>query len=198
MLNRLPLALVLALALAVGVAACGEDEDEGSGGTATTTAESMMLSLTGEETVLVLDPGTADVLTENKVTVEPVAPARPSGDGIGFPITGGAVGSESLAGTIDHSGGLVFSAGGTEVEVTDFVIDTEAGTLTATTGGAELPLLNVDLSGLERSDEGGAIVLEGITTTLTADAAAALNDAFGVKLFEEGLTIGDVTVTATA
>lgn len=197
MLKRLSLALVLALALALGVAACGDDDDEG-GGAATTTEESTMLSLTGEETVLVLDAGTADVLTENDVTVEPVAPAKASGDGIGFPVTGGEVDSESLAGTIDHSGGLVFAAGGTEVEVTDFVVDTAAETLTATTGGAELTLLDLDLSGLQRSDEGGSIVLEGITATLSADAAAALNEAFGVKLFEKGLAIGDVTVTATA
>lgn len=196
---RLPLAL-LALALALFVAACGDDEDEGGGTTAATTMdEAMTLALTGEETVLVLDKGTADVLAENDVTVEPTAPAAASGDGIGFPITGGEVDSESLAGTIDHSGGLRFATGGTEVEVSNFVVDTAAETLTASTAdGAELVLLDLDLSGLERSDEGGTIVLDGIAATLSADGAGALNDAFGVELFEEGLAIGEVTVRATA
>ncbi len=198
------LALVAALALTLVAVACGDDdEDEGGGSAGTTTqeetmAESQPLELNGEMTTLVLDPGTAKVLTDNKVKVAPVDPAAPDGDGIGFPIAGGTVDSESLAGTIDHSGGLRFSAGGTNLEVTDFVVDTEAGTLTATAGGAEIPLLALDLSGLERSMDGQAIVASGITAALTADAAKALNDTFKVELFEEGLAIGDVTVTATA
>jgi Htaa len=198
------LAMIAALALALTAVACGDDDEDESGGSAGTTtqeetmAESQPLELNGETTTLVLDPGTAKVLTDNKVKVAPVEPAAPDGDGIGFPITGGTVDSESLAGTIDHSGGLRFSAGGTNLEVTDFVVDTEAGTLTATAGGADIPLLTLDLAGLERSMEGGAIVASGITAALTADAAQALNDTFKVKLFEEGLAIGDVTVTATA
>ena len=204
LVNLRLLALVAAMALALFSVACGDDdEDEGGGSAGTTTqeetmAESQPLELNGEMTTLVLDAGTAKVLTDNKVKVAPVDPAAPDGDGIGFPITGGTVDSESLAGTIDHSGGLRFSAGGTNLEVTDFVVDTEAGTLTATAGGADIPLLTLDLSGLERSMDGQAIVASGITAALTADAATALNDTFKVKLFEEGLAIGDVTVTATA
>ncbi len=107
--------------------------------------------------MLVLDEQTAMILTDNGVEVAPVDPAAPDGDGIGFPITGGMVDSESLAGTIEHSGGRRFSAGGTNLEVTEFVVDTEAGTLTARRRG-RVPLLALDLSGLERTDEGGAIV----------------------------------------
>jgi hypothetical protein len=198
------LALVAALALALVAVACGDDDDDdgGGGGNGATSEETEMASqqlrLNGETTVLVLDAGTAKVLTDNKVKVEPVDPAAPDGDGIGFPITGGMVDSESLAGTIEHSGGLRFVVGGASVEVTDFVVDTEAGTLTATASGAELPLLALDLSGLQRTDEGGAIVASGIKATLTPEAATALNQTFQVKLFKEGLAIGDVTVRATA
>lgn len=195
------MAVIAALAAAaLFVAACGDDEGDDTATTATDeAAASETLTLNGEETVLALDKGTAKVLSDNKVEVAPIDPASAGDDGISFPITGGEVDSESLAGTIDHSGGLVFSSGGTDVELTDFVIDTAAGTLTASTAdGAELVVLDVDLSGLDRSDESGAIVLSGITTTLSDDAAAALNDAFGVELFEGGLAIGDVTVTATA
>jgi hypothetical protein len=201
------LALVAALALALVAVACGDDDDDdggggGSGGSGGASQETEMasqeLQLNGETTVLVLDAGTAKVLTDNKVKVAPVDPAAPDGDGIGFPITGGMVDSESLAGMIEHSGGLRFSAGGTNLEVTDFVVDTEAGTLTATAGGADVPLLALDLSGLQRTEEGGAIVASGIKATLTPEAAKALNDTFKVKLFEEGLPIGDVTVRATA
>ncbi len=197
------LALVGALVLALALVACGDDDEDDGAAQETTTeqetaAEPMMLDLNGETTVLVLDPGTADVLAQNKIEVTPVRPAAPDGDGIGFPITGGMVDSESLAGTIDHSGSLRFSAGGKRLAVTDFVVDTEAGTLTATAGGAEIPLLSLDLAGLQRSMEGDAIVASGIAAALTAEAATALNDTFGVTIFEEGLAIGDVTVTATA
>jgi hypothetical protein len=200
-LNRIMIVLVAAAALTFGAAACGgNDDDDAAAGPAEATMaeETEPVSLTGEETILVLDPSTAEVLGENDVTVEPIDPAAPSGDGIGFPITGGQVDVDSLAGTIDHSGGLRFSAAGTDVELTDFVVDTNRGTLTATAGDAELPTLSLDLDGLDRSMDGDVIVARGISASLTSDAANALNDAFGVDLFERGLQIGDVTVRATA
>ncbi len=193
---RLPMVVAALAAMALLVAACGDDDSET---TTDGTAGAQTLTLNGEDTVLALDSGTAKVLKQNDVAVAPIDPASAGDDGIAFPITGGEVDSESLAGTIDHSGGLTFSAGGTDVALTDFVIDTAAGTLSASTAdGGDLVVLDVDLAGLQRSDEGGAIVLTGITTTLSDDAAGALNDAFSVKLFEGGLAIGDVTVTATA
>ena len=192
----LTLAALLVAALAFGLAACGDDGDDAAD-TATTTAAAT-LTLTGEGTTLALDAGTAQVLTDNSIAVAPIDPATAGDDGITFPITGGSVEAESLAGTIEHSGGLRFSAGGTDLDLTDFVIDTSAGTLTATAGGAQVPILDVDLTGLERSDDMGTIVLEGITVSLSAEGAAALNETFGVTLFTEGLAIGDVTVRATA
>jgi hypothetical protein len=193
---RPPLLAVLVAALSLGLVACGGDDDDAA--TEATTTAPVTLALTGEGTTLVLDGATADVLTDNGVTVAPIDPASAGEEGITFPITGGQVEAESLAGAIEHSGGLVFAAGGTELELTDFVIDTAAGTLSATAGGAQVPILDVDLSGLRRSEDAGAIVLEGITVALGADGATALNETCGVTLFEEGLDIGDVTVRATA
>ncbi len=192
-LFRLTTMMVVASALALAAAACGDDD---SGTTSETTAAAETLTLTGEETSLVLDSGTAKVLQQNSVAVAPIDPAAASGDGIAFPITGGEINTGDLAGTIDHSGGLSFTAGGTTVELTDFVVDTVNGTLTSTVGGADLTTLDLDLSGVQQSDDNGVIVLEGITATLTADAAKALNDAFGVSLFTAGLAFGDVTVRA--
>jgi hypothetical protein len=191
------LTIALVPVLALGLAACGED-DEPAGASAATTETAQTLMLTGEDTTLALDPSTATVLEENQVKVAPVDPAAASDEGIAFPITGGEVDGESLAGTIEHSGGLRFSAGGERLEVTDFRVDTEQGVLFAQAGGSEVPLLDLDLSALERSMEGETIVASGISAALTAEAAEALNTTFGVDLFEEGLAIGDVTVRATA
>lgn len=194
--------LVVLAVLALAVAACGDDDGDGSAaaGQATTETAAQTLTLTGEETTLALTAGTARVLEENDVAVAPVDPATAGDDGIAFPITGGEVEADSLAGTIEHSGGLTFSAGRTEVELTDFVVDTAAGTLTATTpDGAQLTTLNLDLSAIEREDRAdGTIVVRNIVATLTDDAARALNDAYAVELFEGGLPIGEVTVRATA
>jgi hypothetical protein len=188
------LAAIVAVGLALGLAACGDDDDE----TEAATTAPATLTLTGEATTVVLDEGTAGVLADNNVSVAPIDPATASDEGIAFPITGGVVEADTLGGSIEHSGGLTFSAGGTDLDLTDFVINTVAGTLSATAGDDQVVIMDVDLSGLERSDDAGTIVLENITLTLSADGADALNDTFGVTIFSEGLAIGTATVRATA
>lgn len=191
-LLRLALALGLVAALALVVAACGDDDDDDNGDSG-----GEELVLTGEDTTLALDETLAGVLQENGVTVEPIRPATASDAGITFPITAGVINSESLAGTINHAGGLRFSADGEEVEVTDFEINTNNATLTATSGGDQLPLLGINLDGLARSSDGDVILLEGVTTTLVPEAAVALNDALGVVFFSEGTDVGEVTIRAS-
>jgi len=187
------LALMATLSLALAAVACGDDEGEGGGA-----SDSQALTLDGQKTVLTLNEGVVSVLEQNKVKVAPVEPAGPDDAGVQFPITGGAVDSETLAGSIEHSGGLIFSVGGENLEVTDFVADTEVGVLTATAGAAELPILALDLTRVKKSTEGGAIVAAGITITLTGYGSAAMNAILGVKIFKEGLALGELTVTATA
>ncbi|MGI9539800.1 MAG: HtaA domain-containing protein [Miltoncostaeaceae bacterium] len=186
--------LALLLSVALIAAACGDDDDDD----ATTADEVTTLTLTGAQTTLALDADTAAILTDNGIEVAPVDPATAGDDGISFPITGGEVDADTLAGTINHSGGLAFTAGGTTLELTDFVIDTTAGTLTATAGGDQVVILDVDLTGLQRTDGDDGIELTGITTTLSQDGADALNATFDVELFEQGIAIGNVTVLATA
>jgi hypothetical protein len=186
------LALMASLALVLGGLACGDDDDEGGG-------SSKELTLNGENTVLTLDAGVVSVLQAKKVKVVPIEPAGPGGPaGVQFPITGGKVNSETLAGSIEHSGGLRFSIGRKTLEVTDFVADTEAGVLSATAGAAEIPLLTLDFAGLKKSTKGGAIVASGIGVALTPAAASAMNGILGVNFFKKGLALGELTVTATA
>lgn len=182
----------------VVLAACGSDSEE----TTTATTEEMttaaaMVTLVGEDTYLVLDPGTAQVLTDNDVAVAPAAPAEAAEAGIAFPITGEQVDATTLAsGVITHTGGLTFSAGGTDLTVTDFSVDLSTGVLTATLpDGSPLPLLNLDLSMAEVSDTDAGKDVKGVKGSLTGGAATALNDTFGVELFSDGLAIGTLDLT---
>jgi hypothetical protein len=183
------------LAVGAGLAACGSsDSDTTTADVATTPA---LVTLTGDNTYLVLDSGTATVLTDNGVAVAPAAPAVAAEAGISFPITGNQVDAATLAsGVITHTGGLTFTAGGTELTVTDFSVDLATGVLTATLpDGGALPLLNLDLSQVEVTDTDVGKNVNGVTGALTADAAAALNSTFGVELFTEGLAIGTLDLT---
>ena len=68
--------------------------------------------------------------------------------------------------------------------------------LSAKVGHQRVDILDLDLSGLTQSVEGNVVTLGGIDATLTAAAAGALNGAFGVTAFTEGLLLGTATVRA--
>jgi hypothetical protein len=151
-------------------------------------------------TDLTLDPGTAQALSDLGVAVAPVGPASVTPQGaVAFPITGGKVEASSFAGTIRHSGGISLSAGDVQVDLTRFRINVdEDPDLTALVGGQRVSILSLDLSGLKAKVKGKKITLSGVSASLTADAAAALNGAFGVSAFTEGLTLGTAQVNAFA
>lgn len=161
-------------------------------------AQSTVLTLTGGATTLTLDPATAEVLTANGVAVAPVHPAEGTDAGPAFPITGGEVDAATLAGTIDHAGGLAFTAGGRTLTVTDFRIDTTREVLTAKLFGVgpRVPLLRLDLSAVEVEAGDGTVVVSNVGASLTRAGAVALNLYFGVDLFSQGLAIGTATVDA--
>lgn len=194
------------LTAGVGLSACGSEEESTTTTPAATTAATTaaettmaaeMVTLVGDNTYLVLDAGTAQVLTDNGVAVAPAAPAEAVQDGIAFPVTGEQVDAATLAsGVITHSGGLTFTAGGTELTVSDFSVDLSTGVLTASLpDGSPLPLLNLDLSMAEVTDTDTGKDVKGVTGALTGDAATALNDTFGVEFFSEGLAIGTLDLT---
>lgn len=198
------LAVIATVVIAVGLAACGDDDDATTTTPATATAPSTApeaagtpLTLTGDTTTLTLDETTAQTLSAAGVDVGPVEPAESRDPGIEFPITGGSLDSATLAGSIEHSGGLVFSFLGRDLELTDFVIDTDAETLSALAGGERVTILDVDLAAMQRTDEGDTIVLEDISVGLSGEGAVALNDSLGIDVFSQGIRIGEVTIRAT-
>lgn len=150
----------------------------------------------GGVTNLHLDRGTAAALGDLGLSVTPVGPAKASGTRVSFPVTGGAIDPATAAGRIVHSGGLAFTAGGTTVRATNFVVrtDRKEPVLTAAVGSARVPLLALDLGDakvLRRGPGGVGTWVVRVETSLTATAAGALNGAFGSHL-AAGTPIGRV------
>ena len=98
-----------------------------------------------------------------------------------------------------HNGGIRLSAGGTELRLTRFVIDTFRGVLTAKPGtGKRIDLLKLDLSAPAVAVDGDRVTVGNVPASLTRTAAAALNATFGVTAFTEGLRLGVATVDGDA
>lgn len=198
----------------LGAAACGSDDDGGPKRAAARAVDpiAQVDRLTGRNTAVTLDAGFVSALESLKVTPGPVGDASISSNGVArFPITGGNVkyykpGSVSpfVQGELDHDGaGLSLTAGGTTVELTDFVIDPGKSVLTGAVAvdGAvaaeDAPLFFLDgrtLNPLAVNDDGTA-VLDGTTVKLKAEAADLLNRTFGIDDLQEGLKVGVARIT---
>jgi hypothetical protein len=175
---------------------------------ATASAQSSTLTLVGDRTKLVTDPATTKVLRANGIAPRPVGPTGldvPRGSKgsvrFSFPITTGSVDAATLAGTIDHSGGINFvnTRNGSSLLLTNFRIEINADPgLTAQVGGTSLRvrILDLDLSRAKVLAEGRRIRVKNVGATLTADAAAALNATLGVGFFSEGIKLGTAQVFA--
>jgi hypothetical protein len=206
------IAAVATLALTVG--ACGGDDENASGESAAAPEPVAQVDqLSGRSTAVTLDAGFVSALESLKVTPGPVGEATISKQGVAaFPITGGNVTyyepgtvSPFVQGEVDHDGsGLSLTAGGKQVELTDFVVDPGASVLTGTVSvdgemaAEDAPLFFLDgrtLNPLEVDESNGTAILEGTTVKLKAEAADLLNETFGIQDLQEGLVIGVAKIT---
>ena len=212
LLTRFGLMIATVAALAFAVSACGDDE-ESSASAEETEPVAELADLSGDVTEVTLDTGFVQALTDLKVTPGPVGDAEISEEGVAsFPITGGNVTYYDPAssvrpyvqGIIDHEGsGLSLEAGGTTVELTDFVIDPGTSELTGTVtangkeAATDAPLFDLDGSTLNplKSNPDGSATLEGTTVELNQGAADLLNETFGIDALKGGLVIGISSIT---
>lgn len=214
-MRRTAFATFAAVAVLSGAALVGCSSKNNAPSNASPTASAAINTLTGVSTTVDIDPNTLQVLTQNKVMVAPVAPATvtqdpgtpaagSSGVHATFPITGGHVSIYPqndlpfIRGIVNHSGGLTFSAGGKSLTATNFVVDPGASTLTATVGGQQVRLLDLNGQNVKVSkDAQGMVRLDGTIAVLSQPAADALNSTFGVTLFKQGIPLGVVHIIAT-
>jgi hypothetical protein len=158
------------------------------------------VALTGGATTLRLDPGTAQALTDNGISVAPASEARVKNGGIAFPVQGGLLNAKTLAGKVTHSGGLTFSAGGKDLTLRDFTINTRKQQLVAYVdeAGARVPVLNLALGKAKVVAGKKHLTVSNVKAKLTAAAAGALNTYYSTTLFQGGLKIGTATLRASA
>ncbi|MGT2426386.1 hypothetical protein [Amnibacterium kyonggiense] len=182
---------------------------------ASPTPAAVFTSVNGKTTQITLDAGFVKALTTLKLTPGTIGSATLSKAGVlTFPITGGNVTYYDpstgvrpyVQGELDHSGsGLSLTAGGTKVELKDFVID--PGNDSHVSGdvyvngkeaakGADL--FRLDGSTLQPvTKDGDAYVLEGTTVYISDDAAKLLNATFKTTAVTGQLEVGIAKLTVT-
>lgn len=133
------------------------------------------------------------------VGVKPIRPASLRGVRASFPIPAGVIDLESLKGDVFHSGGLSLEAGGTRVDLLNFVIDTQAEpvlTGVVSVNGdvvGRVPLFDLVLNAAPVRRQ-RLLFVHDVDLTLNATAADALNDIFDVSAFAAGLPVGKASV----
>ena len=214
LLARIFAAILMVGALSFAVTACGSDDSSSSNSSDSPPEPVAQIDpVTGVDTKVTLDAGFVDALTALKVTPAPVGTATISDQGVAaFPITGGNVTYYDpqsdyrpfVQGMLEHNGsGLSLTAGNTKVELTNFDIDPGTSELTgkvSVNGKVAAPsalLFDLDGSTLKPliSNPDGSATLEGTTVKLSNDAAALLNDTFGITDLKGGLVVGISSIT---
>lgn len=223
--TRLPAGAAVAAAVALALAACGNNAtgnaiNNGGGTTAASASASgdqitAIPSLKGDGTTIILDKGTVSALTSLGLTLAPAGNAAfdaAKGE-ITFPITSGYAEIHSdksakpgyVQGSIQHEGsGFTLTGGGTVVTLGEFVVDPGSSRLFGSVrvgdspAMVDVPLLDLDGSGLEITKPGGKVQLFGTVAKLTDTAAQALNTVFKTDKLAAGLPLGVVRLVADA
>jgi len=168
------------------------------------------VQMDGIRTTLWTDPATTKVLLANKIVPLPTHGTRvdvrwtPRGPsvGYGFPISNGRVDATTLAGYINHTGGLRFVnlANRKHLSLTNFRIVIDAHPhLTAIVNGdpkARVSILRLNLSRATVSKPLPYVRVRNVGAYLNSTAAGALNSALGVSFFAPGIKLGTAYVNA--
>ena len=204
-------AIAVIAAAGLAVAACdsgpGGSNASGSGTAATgggsssrpatTTYVSAKATVIGKSTAVAVDPALSAALKHTGVTVTAVAPATATRR-LRFPVSGGQISVKTLAGTVDHTGGLTFRHGGKSVRLVHFIINTQTKQLTAAVSGHSMPVFDLNRARPNHVDSRhGTIVASNIKLTVTPQAATALNSDLGVTTFKTGMNFGIAKLTVT-
>lgn len=193
----------------LAVAACGGGSSSsnissssiaGTGGASssmptTTKYVSAKATVVGKSTAVVVNPALSAALKHAGITAGVVAPATATRT-LRFPVSGGQIAVKTLAGTVDHTGGLTFRHSNKSVTLTHFVINTKTRQLTATVGGRPIPIFDLNHARIKHvGSRRSTVVASDIKLTVTSQAATTLNSDLGVSTFKTGMNFGIAKLT---
>jgi hypothetical protein len=164
-------------------------------GTVRSEAKFSEIVFAGGQTDLALDGGTLTALGGLGVAPGIIAPATLAGTTASFPITGGKVNAETLAGSITHSGGISLTAGATRVALTDFDIRLPK-LLAKVNGGNAAAAIDLDPANAKVTVSGRNVTVANVVAKLNPVGSAALSGAFGTTVPQ--VTLGVATVRGQA
>jgi hypothetical protein len=190
--------LPLLALVAIGIAACGSSKTTTTTGTAATgsvTGSTGTTAVVGKQTSIALNPAISTLLRENQIVATAVAPATYHSTLL-WPVSGGHIAVSTVAGTIEHTGGIRLSHAGKSVQVTSFLINTSTDQVTALVGGQRLPIFAINTSSAKhQTGTGGTILESGLQFRLTEQGASALNGGLGSSAFKAGQIFGTAALT---
>lgn len=116
------------------------------------------------QTTLRLAPSFLSTLRAAGVKLVATAPARLAGGSVSFPVVGGKLDPVSVRGTLEHSGALIFKAGGKSLPMKELQLKTTQASspLSAKFGGGKLKLAASSKLTAERSGFGLAMKVSSI------------------------------------
>lgn len=172
--------------------------------TAGQAAAAPTVSTLGGDTRVTLSSTFLGALDSLGVAASPSFPASIRNGKARFPIPTGEIDAASFKGEIVHNGGLNLRAGDLTVNISSFVIDT-TGSAPVLTGLVKandslvgrIVLFDLALGAapvVQSNGRYGSLRINDVAVTLNAEAAAALNGAFGVTAFTAGIPIGTARV----
>lgn len=196
-LSRRLSAFALVALATTALAACGSSSKKSNTtSTATTSTTTAPVAVVGRSTSVLLNPATVSALKKANITITPVAPATAKKTLLVFPVNGGQVVTATLAGTVNHTGGVKISANGKSVELNNPVIDTNTKQITATVAGTTVPVFDLNLAAVRKATgPNGTVVATDVKLTTTAQASSTLNTALGTTAFKGGENFGVATLT---
>jgi len=176
-------------------------------------AQAKTLRLDGVRTTLVTDPATTTLLFGAGIIPLPIAPTPvvPTADAAkySFPITRSFVDSKTLAGKINHSGGLLLASRNmddswTALSLAKFTIRIDvAPDLTAiVNGGSRVSIADLDLSApeIKKYTKNGRVFIRvanvGVTLNKTATDAIEATFLGGADALPDSVNLGTATVLA--
>jgi hypothetical protein len=191
----LALALVLALSMLLLVAA--------------PQAQAGKVHLVGMRTTLTTDPATTSTLFGAGIIPLPLAPSTvtPTADAARytFPVTSGRVDAKTLAGAIQHSGGILLAQrvgmGWKSLSLARFTIHITASPYLSAVvnGGQRVAIADLDLSSakITKATSHGRVFVRvaNVGVTLNATATGAIDSTFGTSLPDK-VKLGTASVLA--